>query len=200
MASLLKIDVSPRGDYSISRRLGEKFLTDWKSAHPDGTVVDRDLSKQPLPVVDLPWIVAAYSTPDQHTPEQKAAIKISDELIGELIAADEVLITSPMYNFSLPAALKGWIDHVVRLDRTFNAKYEGLITGKKVTAIVASGGDYGPGAYTEKMDFFSAYFRMILGFMGMTDLTLHMAGNTGSISQGKVSLDDYLQTVKPTSK
>jgi FMN-dependent NADH-azoreductase len=200
MASLLKVDVSPRGDYSISRKLGEKFLADWKSKNSGGTVVVRDLSQKPLPFVDLPWIVAAYSTPDQHTPEQQAAIKVSDELIDELLAADEILITTPMYNFAIPAALKGWVDHIVRIGRTFSASYEGLAKGKKVTVIIASGGNYAPGAYAEKFDHFSEYIRFILGFIGITDVTVEMAGDTNNIAQGKITMDEYLKTLKVAIK
>jgi FMN-dependent NADH-azoreductase len=197
MASLLKIDVSPRGDYSVSHRLGEKFLAVWNEKNPEGTVVTRDLSGHPLPYVDLPWIAAAYSTPDQHTPEQKAAIKVSNELIDELFAADEIVINTPMYNFTAPAALKAWIDHVSRLDKTFNAKYEGLVKGKTVKIILASGGNYEPGAYMSKMDFFSGYMKSILGFMGMTDVVQYYASDTSAVSMGKIDISEYLDQHAP---
>jgi FMN-dependent NADH-azoreductase len=197
MATLLKIDVSPRGPYSVSRVLGEKFLAAWQERNPGGTVVTRDLSADDLPFVDLPWIVAAYSTPDQHTPEQSAAIGISDQLISELFAADEIVINTPLYNFSTPAALKAWIDHVSRLDKTFNAKYEGLVQGKIVKIILASGGNYEPGSYMSKMDFFTGYMEAILGFMGMKDVAQYMAGDTSAVSQGKVELASYIAEHEP---
>jgi FMN-dependent NADH-azoreductase len=197
MPTLLRIDVSPRGDYSVSKRLADAAVTVWQQKNPHGTVVTRNLSHAPLPVVDLPWIAAAYSTPDQHTPEQKAAIKVSDDLVAELFAADEILIATPMFNFSLPAALKSWIDHVVRMGRTVNGKYEGLVKGKKVFVLVASGGVYDPGSHSEKMDFFTSYMKFILGFIGLTDTTIHFANGTGAIAQGKVALDDYLKEHEP---
>jgi FMN-dependent NADH-azoreductase len=197
MSKLLYIDVSPRGDYSVSRNLGNAVADDWLAKHSGGRIILRDLSVKPLPLVDLPWIAAAFSTPDQHTPEQKAAIKISDELVDELLSADEILIATPMYNFNMPAALKLWLDHIVRLNRTFNSKYEGLAKGKKVSVILSSGADYSPGSHAEKMDFFSSYLRFILGFIGITDVTIYLAGGTRDVAQGKRTLQSYLEEHKP---
>ncbi|HEY4010707.1 MAG TPA: NAD(P)H-dependent oxidoreductase [Acidobacteriaceae bacterium] len=192
MPTLLHLDVSPRGDYSVSRHLSKSVAEQWKKNNPGGKVIYRDLSVKPLPFVDLPWIAAAYSTPDQHTPEQKAAIAVSNELVDEVLAADEILIGSPMFNFNLPAALKGWVDHIVRLGRTFNEKYEGLATGKKARIAMASMGTYGPGAYMEKADFFSPYIRFILGFIGIKDVEIYLAGGTSAINQGTTTLEQYL--------
>lgn len=198
MATLLKIDVSPRGDYSVSRTLGKHFTAEWEAAHPGGKVVERDLSREPLPFVDLPWIMGAYSTPDQHTPEQHAAIHVSDKLIDELLSADHILITTPMYNFSIPAALKSWIDHIVRLDKTFNAQYQGLVpAGKKVKVILASGGDYGPGAHAESYNVAGSYLKQILGFIGITDVEVVLAGNTAVIDRGQTTLPEYIKPIEP---
>ncbi len=192
MATLLHVDVSPRGDYSVSRHLSRSVAEEWKKRNPDGKVIYRDLSHKPLPFVDLPWIAAAYSTPDQHTAEQKAAIAMSNELVDEVLAADEILIGSPMFNFNIPAALKGWVDHIVRLGRTFDEKYEGLATGKKARVVMASMGTYTPGAYMEKADFFSPYMRFILGFIGIKDVEIYLAGGTSAINQGQTTLDAFL--------
>ena len=197
MPTLLRIDVSPRADYSVSKSLADAAVAAWQQKNAGGKVVTRDLSSRPLPFVDLPWIAAAYSTPDQHTPEQKAAIAVSNELIDELLAADEILIDTPMYNFSLPAALKGWIDHIVRLGRTFNSSYQGLVTGKKVFVLVASGGVYDPGTHGETMDYFSGYTKFILGFIGITDVTIHFASGTSGIATGKVPLPEYIEQASP---
>ena len=152
MSTLLKIDVSPRGEHSISRKLGNRFATEWQSNHVGGEIITRDLATTTIPYVDLPWIAGAFSAPDTHTAEHKAALKISDELIAELLAADEVVITTPMYNFNVPAVLKAWIDYIVRLNKTFSFGPEGLkglATGKKVTVIIASGSEYSSGAPME---------------------------------------------------
>lgn len=197
MPTLLRLDVSPRGDYSVSRQLTKAVVDDWKKNNPGGKVIYRDLSEKPLPFVDLPWIGAPYSTPDQHTPEQQAAIGVSNELVDELLTADEIVIGSPMYDFNAPAALKGWLDHIVRLGRTFNAKYEGLAAGKRARIVMTSGGNYEPGSYMEKADFFSPYIRFIFGFIGIKDVEIYLAGGTSAINQGGMTLDAYVAEHAP---
>lgn len=193
MASLLKIDVSPRGDWSVSRRLGADWLKRWQEKNPGATLVTRDLTAQPLPFVDLPWIVGAYSAPDQHTPENKASLKPSDETIAELLAAEEVLITTPLYNFNLPAAFMAWIDHIVRIGKTFSSSYEGLAKGRKVTVIIAAGANYSEGAPLHGVDFVTNYLKFIFGFIGITDLTVHITGGTNAIAMGETTLDAYAE-------
>ncbi|WP_158942097.1 FMN-dependent NADH-azoreductase [Granulicella sp. S190] len=196
MATLLKIDVSPRGDHSISRKLGNHFATEWQSNHVGGEITTRDLATTKIPYVDLPWIAGAFSTPDQHTSEHKAALKLSDEFIAEFLGADEVLITTPMYNFGIPAVLKAWIDHIVRLNKTFAFGPEGLkglAGGKKVTVIIASGSEYTAGSPMESYNLEGPYFRVVLGFIGITDLTIVHAGGTNQVAQGKVTEPVFIE-------
>jgi FMN-dependent NADH-azoreductase len=198
MPNLLRIDVSPRGDYSVSKKLADSVTAAWLEKNPGGTVTTRDLSKGgPLPFVDLPWIMGAYTPADQHSPETAAAIKVSNELVDELLAADEILIATPMYNFNVPAALKAYIDHIVRFGRTFNEKYEGLATGKKVFVLVAAMGTYGPGSHSESMNFLTPYLKFILGFIGLTDQTIHFADGTSGIQYGQITFEDYIAQHTP---
>ncbi len=146
MKSLLAIEVSPRLDYSVSRKLTAQFIEKWNADHPGGSVVIRDLMKTPLPFVDLPWIGGAFTPAEQHSPDMAAAIKVSNDLIAELKTANHIVIGTPMYNFSIPAALKAYIDHVVRVGVTFTMQYQGLLTGKKATIILVSGGNFAPGS------------------------------------------------------
>lgn len=203
MATLLHVNVSIRGDYSVSRKLSGAFVEAWKAKHPDGKVVERDLTNTELPFIDMPWLNAAYVTPDQQTPEQKHALKVSDALSDELIAADEIVIGTPMYNFAVPAALKAWIDLVVRVGKSFTVGangYQGLLTGKKATFIIASGGNYSPGAPAEKYNQETPYLQGIFGFIGITDTRAIHAGDASLILQGKISMEDlvgrYLDEVK----
>ena len=172
MPNLLSIIASPRGDYSISSSLTKTFVEEWTKSHADGAVVERDLNKTELPFVDLPWIMGAYTPAEQHSPEMAEALKISDELIAELMAADHIVIGTPMYNFTTPAILKAWIDHIVRVNVTFTPKYEGLVHNKKVTVIVASGGDYSAGSYLESYNRESEYLKLVLGFIGIKDVSV----------------------------
>jgi FMN-dependent NADH-azoreductase len=197
MPNLLSVLSSPRGDYSISRSLTAQFVEEWKNAHADGHVVTRDLCKTKLPFVDLPWIAGAYTPAEQHSPEMAEALKISNELIAELEAADHIVIGTSMYNFSTPAILKAWIDHIVRIGRTFTASYEGLLKNKKVTVILASGGDYSQGSYVEGYNKETGYLQQILGFIGLTDVTFVMAGGTSDINTGKVKQEELIAKVAP---
>jgi len=201
MPHLLKLDVSPRGDQSVSRRLGQQFLADWQKNHTGAQVTTRDLATNNLPYVDLPWIAGAYSAPEQHTPEQQSALKVSNDLIAELMAADHLLITTPMYNFAIPAVLKAWIDHIVRVNITFamtpEGGYKGLIEGKKATVITASSGNYAPGTPAESYDQEIPYLRLVLGFIGITDVTFIRGGGTMAISMGKTTPEAFTQKLQP---
>ena len=196
MPSLLKIDVSPRNGHSISRALGAKFADQWLQTYQDGTVTERDLAKTHLPFVELPWITAAYSDPSTHNDEQKSAIAIGNDLIAELKSADEWLITTPMYNFAVPAKLKAFIDHVVRAGQTFTANadgsYTGLVQGKRATVIVASAGDYSAGTPAEGYNAETPYLRAILGFIGVTDVVFLQAGSTWKVDRGVENRDQYI--------
>ena len=198
MATLLDINVSPRGNYSISRQLGNAAVQAWKERNPGGRVIERDLANTALTFVDLDWIAGAFSPPEQHNKNHKQAIALSDELVSELIEADEIVLATPMYNFAVPAALKAWVDHVVRAGKTFRyttaGKPEGLLAGKniKVLAIVASGGSYTEGSGLSAPDHEVPYLRFIFAFMGISHVRFVQAGGTGAVLQGRVSAEEFL--------
>lgn len=170
---ILHIDSSPRGERSHSRHLTQLFVQELKSGQADASVVYHDLGHAPVPHVDEGWVAAAYSDPSTHTPELKAAIKLSDELVDELLASDVLVIGAPMYNFSIPSTLKAWIDQVVRVGRTFTyPDYQGLAVGKRAFILCArGGGGYGPGEQMEGANFQDPYFKAIFGMIGITDIT-----------------------------
>jgi FMN-dependent NADH-azoreductase len=198
MPTLLHINVSPRGDYSISRRLSDAAVEAWRKRNPGGRVIERDLARTPLTFVDLDWIAGAYSPPERHTESHKKALALSDQLVSEIVEADEIILGTPMYNFAIPAALKAWIDHVVRAGKTFRytaaGAPEGLLAGKhkKVLAVVASGGNYIEGSGLTALDYEVPYLRFIFGFMGITDLQFIQAGGTGGVAQGRISAEEFL--------
>jgi len=198
MPTLLHINVSPRGNYSISRQLGDAAVQAWKDKNPEGRVIERDLAKTPLTFIDLDWIAGAFSPPEHHNQSHKRALALSDELVAELLEADEIILATPMYNFAAPAALKAWIDHVVRAGKTFRytteGRPEGLLAGsnKKVLAIIASGGNYAEGSGLTAMDHEVPYLRFIFAYMGITDVRFVRAGGTGAVSQGRVSAQEFV--------
>ena len=195
MPTLLHLDASPRGDYSISRQLSAAAVAAWKDKHPGGKVIVRDLTKTKMTFVDLDWITGAFSAPDQLTDDHKNALAISDTLIAELLEADEIVMGTPMYNFTIPAVVKAWIDHVVRAGKTFSygsAGPEGLAKGRKMLVTVASGGSYDKASGMEAYNYETPYLRQILGFIGITDLTFVHAGGTMRVVQGQISAEDFL--------
>ncbi len=173
MAKVLHINSSVRNSGSLSRQLGVEFVAKWRAANPADTIVERDLAANPVPHLTEQMLDAFFTPAEQRNADQALVVKTSDKLVDELLAADVVLIGAPMYNLSVTSGLKAWIDHVARAGRTF--KYgangpEGLITGKKVYVITATGGVYSEGPATG-YDFLSTYLRGALGLMGMTDVT-----------------------------
>jgi FMN-dependent NADH-azoreductase len=176
MTHILHLDSSPRGDRSISRALTKQFIDVWKQIHPDDAITYRDLGRYPVPAIDEAWIAGAFSLPDQLTPALEAALMISDELIEELLAANLYVFGIPMYNYSVPASFKAYIDQVVRVKRTFVVGadgYEGLLKHKKALMITTRGGSYAG----EPLDFQEPYLRAVFDFIGITDVTFIHAEN-----------------------
>jgi FMN-dependent NADH-azoreductase len=196
MPSLLHIDVSPRGNYSISRQLSAAAAKAWQAKHAGGKVTTRDLTRTPLTFVDLDWILGSFATADQQTEQHRKALALSDELIAELAAADTVILGTPMYNFAIPAALKAWIDHIVRDGKTFRygeSGPEGLLKGKKGVIAIASGGSYAAGSGLEFLDHETGYLKFILGFIGITDVSFVHGGGTMQVATGQVSSEEFLK-------
>src|ERR1700691_1629081 len=176
---LLRIDSSARRN-SISRQLTQKFVEVWKKENPQGEVIERDLAQTTLPHITDEWMLAAHSDPATLTPEQRKTLSVSDELVDELFAADTIVIGAPMYNLTVSAPLKAWIDQVVRAGRTVlwgpNGA-EGVLKGKKVIVLTSRGGSFRPGRPTAQYDHQEPYLRHILGFIGLTDITFIHAEN-----------------------
>ena len=191
MPSLLAIHVSPRFASSTSRKLTSLFIDEWRTEHLSGRVVTRDLARDPLPYVDLPWIGGAFAPPEHHSPESMAAIAVSDELVAELQAADHIVIGTPMYNFSIPAALKAWIDHIVRVGVTVSPDNVGLLTGKTATIILATGGDFSPGSPVEQYNQASGYLRQVLGWIGITDVEIILANRALAGMEGESAVENF---------
>ena len=171
-STLLHLDASPRGARSHSRRLGQKFLAAWRAAHPAAHVVVRDIGREPPPFVTEAWIEGAFASTEQQTAAAREAMAVSNRYVDELLAADQLVITTPIYNLSLPAVLKAWIDQIVRAGRTFAKSasgFEGLAQGKRALVIVASGSDFRPASPGGACNFLEPYLRAVLGFIGIVD-------------------------------
>jgi FMN-dependent NADH-azoreductase len=147
MAHLLHIDASIQGDRSVSRRLSDRAARAWQAAHPGGTVTYRDLGRDPIPHLDEASGLARLVPPEQHTPAQAASWALTLRLIGEITAADTVLLGLPLYNFGAPSSVKAWVDHLIAPGLSFDpATSDGLLGGRDFVVIAARGGGYGAGA------------------------------------------------------
>ena len=193
MPHILHLDSSPRGSRSTSRALTKEFVSDWIQAHPQDTVTYRDVGKHPVPPVDESWIAAAFSKANPLPTELTGALTISDELIAELLQADRYVFGVPMYNFSIPANFKAYIDQVVRINRTFDAAWEGLLTNKKMLIVTSRGSGYGEGSALASYDFQEPYLRTVFGFIGITDITVLHAEN---LNEGKDSRQQAIDHVR----
>ena len=202
MPTLLHIDSSPLYGRSVSRELTGAFVSQWKSAHQGATVVDRDLSATVIPPINAEWVGAVYAPEEARTPEQKQLLTLSDSLLAELEQADEYVFGVPMHNFSIPSTLKLWIDQICRVGKTFSyvdGRPKGLLTGKKATFIVATGGIYDAQTQMASFNFVEPYLRSLFGFLGVTDATFLTAGGTMSLNHGQdrtAFLAPHLQTVQ----
>ncbi len=175
--TVLHIDASARRNGSTTRQLTAKIVQKLR-----GSVIHRDLS-QALPQIDETWVNANFTPADQRTDAQRDALALSDSLIDEIKAADTLVIGVPLYNFSVPTALKAWIDQIARAGVTF--KYtdtgpKGLLDGKRAILVLATGGT----AVGSDIDFASGYMRHILGFIGITDVKI-VAANQQMVDADK---------------
>lgn len=168
MTTLLKINSSILASGNANR-LADEFVAGWQASHPQGRVIERDLTRTPLPHLDETALTGFGTPADQRSPAQQAAVALSDALIEELRQADVIVLGVPMYNFGIPSPLKAWIDRVARAGITFRYTEQGpvgLLTGKKVYVLAARGGRYAGTAG----DVQTAYLKQVLGFIGLTDI------------------------------
>ena len=186
--NLLHVDASSRGDDSVTRQLGSRFVETLQQRHGNVEVTRRDTTRG-LSLIDPDWVGANFTPVEQRTAEQRAVLAQSDALINELQQADVLVIGSPLYNFGVPAALKAWIDQVARVGVTFRYTEngpQGLLSNKKAYVIVATGGT----AIGSDIDFASGYLRHVLGFLGISDVTIIPAERLNT------NRDDALETVQ----
>jgi FMN-dependent NADH-azoreductase len=171
--TLLRLDASARHEGSHSRQLGDRVESAWRARHAGGRVLRRDLAAEPLPHIGATTIAGYYTPPDQLTPALRDATALSDRLIAELQSADTLLITSPMYNFSVPSALKAWIDQVVRIGHTFayeGGSFRGLVTRPRAVLALAYGAPGYVGGPFAAMDHLQPYLASLLGFLGIAQV------------------------------
>ena len=177
MKHILHLKSSIQGKASYSIKLGNAIVEKVQDKYPGSTLEELNLVDVEIPHLN-PAVLRTFFIPgDQLTEEEKEAIRLSDEMVKQLLAADIIVIGAPLINFTIPTVLKAWIDHITRAGITFGYGENGPIgkvTGKKIYVAMSSGGVYseGPG---KTNDFVAPYLKAFLGFLGMTDLTVFRA-------------------------
>lgn len=175
--TLLHIDASVAGDDSVTRKATAHIVADEQA----DTIIYRDLAADALPHVTGDWADARLVPATERTDAQHAVLAQSDSLVDELQRADTIVIGLPIYNFGMPANMKAWIDLIARPQLTFAYTEngpEGLLKGKKAIIAVASGGT----PIDSPADFASTHLKFVLGFLGITDVTVMNARDAESIT------------------
>ncbi len=180
MSRVLEISASARSADSASRQLTRDLIAALDDRHGNVQVTRRDLAHG-VPLIDEAWVEANFTPEEAQTERQRETLAFSDSLVAELKDADVLVIGTPLYNFSIPAALKAWIDMIARARLTFRYTEngpEGLLTGKKAYVVMATGGV--PAG--SPVDFATPYLRHALAFIGIKDVEFIAADRLNSQS------------------
>lgn len=174
MTTILHVNTSGRNTGSHSRKLSTELIAKLTAAHPNASVIERDIASG-IEFVDQTWIEATFTPETQRSSDQKFRLSGSDTLVGEVQAADQLVIAVPIYNFSIPGVLKAWVDQICRIGVTFkhvDGQPVGLLENKKAFLVITSGGTEVQGP----VDFATDYMTHVLAFIGITDVAIINAG------------------------
>lgn len=164
--TILHIDASARTEGSVTRKLSARIVERFENPE----IIRRDLAT-PLPLITSQWVGANFTPVVDRDKVQRDALAFSDQLVAEIQAADVIVIGAPIYNFSVPAVLKAWVDLIARAGLTFAYSENGpngLMTGKRAIIAVASGGT----KVGSDLDFATGYLRHVMGFIGITEVEI----------------------------
>lgn len=196
--NILQINSSARSNGSESTRLADAIVAKLQASHANATLTRRDLAANPHPTIDEATLGALFTPAGNRTPEQAARVALDDALIAQAQAADVIVIGAPMYNFGMTVQLKSWFDAIARAGVTF--KYTetgpvGLLTGKKVYVTLARGGMHKDGASDTQVP----HLKMLLGFLGMTDVSFVYSEGLGmgpdAVARAQAQADQEVEAV-----
>ena len=183
---ILHVSAGAKRQGSVSRRLANDLIAAIEQRDGSTHVTHRDLVDG-LPFIDETWIAANYMADDDRTAEHRQALALSDRIVAEVQDADVLVIGAPIYNFSMPAVLKAWIDMLARARLTFRYTEdgpEGLLKSKKAYIVVPSGGV----PVGSPVDFATPYLKHALAFVGITDI--EFVGAAGADRDDGTALDE----------
>lgn len=194
---ILRLTSSFKSEASLSLQLGDAIVGKIINKYPQGEVSFMNLAKNELPHLNEIHFKSFFTALADLSPEQQNAVSYSNYAVDELLSSDILVIDVPMYNFGIPSNLKAWVDHIVRAGVTFRYTengVEGLAKGKKAFLSIASGGIYSDGAMVDD-DFTEKYLRKILGFIGITDISVFRVEGTAIPEQRSIALEKALGSV-----
>ncbi len=168
--NILRVDASASVSSSNSKKLGDELIARLQSRYAATTVQQRDLNRD-IYFIDESWVGANFTPADQRSDEQKQRLAFSDQLIDEVMQADHIVLTTPMYNFGIPATLKAWIDLICRAGVTFHYTSDGpvgLVRDKQVDVIITTGGV----PLGSAVDFVSDYLKQVFRFIGIEGINI----------------------------
>ncbi|GAB4521632.1 MAG: FMN-dependent NADH-azoreductase AzoR1 [Roseibium sp.] len=171
MTQLLRINSSSRLEGSHSAAVADVFEAEFLRKHPGCRVVTRNVANGSIPFIGQKTIEGFYAPQDNLPGDLKAATALSDEVIEEIQGSDALLLAVPIYNFSIPAALKAWIDQVMRIGHTFSMDetgFKGLLKPRRAVIICSYGAEgYLPGEPFAAANFLEPYLRFLFTFLGV---------------------------------
>lgn len=170
---VLRVDASASVNTSNSKKLGDALISRMEAIFPGMQVQQRDLNED-ISFIDEVWVGANFTPPEERSEMQRNRLEFSDRLIDELRHADHIILTTPMYNFSIPATLKAWIDMICRAGVTFQYSADGpvgLLKNKRVDIIITTGGV----PLQSPADFASNYLKQVFRFIGIEDINIFAA-------------------------
>lgn len=178
MSKILIINASARQERSVSRQMTHIFVEKWKKMFPDDTFTYRNVGQDLIPHVDEKWIAAAFTPEELRSAENHKSLELSNILTSELKEADYIVLGTPMYNWSIPSALKAYIDQIIRVNITVTVHketpetpYGGLLSTKKVFLLMIRGNaGYEKGEALSHLDFQKEYLKTVFGIMGVKDI------------------------------
>jgi FMN-dependent NADH-azoreductase len=196
--NILQINSSARSNGSESTRLADAIVAKLQASHANATLIRRDLASDPHPAIDEATLGALFTPAANRTPEQAARVALDDVLIAQAQAADVIVIGAPMYNFGMTVQLKSWFDAIARAGVTFRYTETGpvgLLTGKKVYVTLARGGMHKDGASDTQVP----HLKMLLGFLGMTDVSFVYSEGLGmgpdAVAKAQAQADQEVEAV-----
>ncbi|MCG3462322.1 FMN-dependent NADH-azoreductase [Xenorhabdus bovienii] len=178
MNKVLVLKSSILAQHSQSNKMADYFVEKWLANHVDDSITVRDLAENPVPVLDGELVGALRPSDAEMTVRQKATLALSDELIAELKVHDVIVLTAPMYNFTIPIQLKAYFDLIARAGATFRYTEtgpEGLLKNKRAIVLTSRGGIH----KDNPTDLITPYLRTFLGFIGINNVEFVFAEGFG---------------------